>query len=140
MPVRERDQRCSGCAFTKGSEANSEPRNFIVATLAMLGPFPFYCHEDIDWRNETGGRKTRAEFVEKEYQLCAGWREKVRELAGTGYYKDHPMITKVYAQVALENLEIFLSTDDPEDKAEAQMLLTRTLEQLVKKEQSFSAK
>lgn len=137
MPRKPCNTRCSGCAYTDGSEANLEPKNFLTAQLAVLGPFPFYCHSNLDWENEHCGKKTRAEFKEKNFQLCAGWLEEVKALAATGYYKEGAMVTKCFAQVSSENLEIFLSSEPGEDKDEAFATMQRTLERLVEKRRKF---
>jgi protein gp37 len=39
------------CAFTPGSVANLEPHNNVKAKLCVLGPLPFFCHQNIDWQN-----------------------------------------------------------------------------------------
>jgi hypothetical protein len=127
MPVKACNKRCSGCALTAGSEANQEVKSRLVAKLAVLGPFPFYCHATFDWQNESSGKKTRAEFQEKQFGLCSGWMEEVRELAATGYYKEASMPTKVFALVAKDTLEEFIVEEDAEEKK----LLAKKLEDLL---------
>lgn len=39
MPVR-----CSGCAFTNGTEANACVETQLLATLCVMTDEPFYCH------------------------------------------------------------------------------------------------
>lgn len=137
MPIKTCNKRCSGCAFTRGSEANREPDNSITAQLAVMGPFPFYCHEGIDYSTLKPGKMERTEFHRREMKLCTGWLEGVKELAATGYYKENAMVTKVYAMLADENLAIFVQSEDPEDKKEALGTLRRLLKRLDQKRRRF---
>lgn len=102
-----------------------------------MGPFPFYCHDNIDYKEETGVVSGRKEFVEKGFVLCSGWLEEVRELAKTGYYDEQSLVTKCRSVLARENLEIFLVTEDLEEKQEAHEMLQKLLLALAKKRQRF---
>lgn len=137
MPIKQCNKRCSGCAFTAGTPANKEPWNFIKAELARLAPFPFYCHDTIDWRTETGKFPSKAAFREKGMGLCTGWMEGVKKLAAVGYFKDNPIATKYYAMAAVEQLDIYRFDDDPETRAEALTIMQGVLERLWEKEKRF---
>ena len=137
MPVKKCNKRCDGCALTPGATANLEPDNRITAKLAVMGPFPFYCHENIDYDTLKPGKMSRQEFHERGMVLCSGWLEEVKELAKTGYYTERGMMTKAMAELADENLSIFLHSEDPEEKSEAQERLERFLKQLCDKRRRF---
>lgn len=137
MPIKACNERCSGCALTKGAEANLEPDNYLKANLAVMGPFPFYCHATIDYSTLKPGLMSRQEFRERGMMLCTGWLEEVRKLAATGYYDDNPMITKALAKLADENLSIFIASGNREDKREAMDVLHRVLGKLVDKRRRF---
>ena len=137
MPIKTCNKRCSGCALTPGAEANLEPDNRITAKLAVMGPFPFYCHSNIDYDTLKPGKMSRQEFRERRMTLCSGWLEEVKELAKTGYYDEAAMITKAYATIAHEDLATFLQSDDPDDKAEAGERLKTLLQRLCDKRKRF---
>jgi hypothetical protein len=137
MPIKSCNKRCSGCALTRGAVANLEPDNYITANLAVMGPFPFYCHAHIDYSTLKPGKMSREEFREREMVLCTGWLEEVKKLAATGYYSENAMVTKVFAKLADENLAIFLQSDDPDDKKEASEILYRLLKELSDKRKRF---
>lgn len=134
------NQRCHGCAFTPGSEANREPNNHLRALICLLGPAPFYCHENIDWRQPSRSNVTLEEaraFVQTT-TICRGWQESVRELAATGYYKDNPLVTKFIGVAALQQLDMFLSKDVRKDiKQEAARTLRRLMQMLGKKRRKY---
>jgi hypothetical protein len=112
-------ERCKGCAFTAGSAANKEPDNHVKGILCVLGPHPFYCHDAIDWKNpEYHARMPKDKFHELKPKICEGWREEVKALAETGYYKENAKVTKIYGELALETLEDILRETDPEEKRE----------------------
>lgn len=50
---------CDGCAFKKGTEANSHPITALVSIESILKEEPFYCH-----------KRMSASGCEK---LCNGW-------------------------------------------------------------------
>lgn len=54
-----------------------------------------------------------------------------------GYYDEEPMITKVFAKLADQNLSIFIQSDDAEDKWEALEIVQRLLERLSEKRRRF---
>lgn len=117
-------KRCDTCAFTPGSDANREPKNLITAKLAALTPFPFYCHEAIDWKAERSGGRTRAEFVAMKaggFHVCQGWRDEVAGLHKAGYYADgNAEARKGFGLAAYEFFTNWLTTkDDDEFKAES---------------------
>lgn len=101
---------CVGCALSPGAAANKEPTNYLLATLATLGPFPFYCHEAFDWRDGASSKVAPAKLRQtgQVFRLCQGWVAEVRKLADAGYYKDKPEVTKVYALTAKEHLQEFI--------------------------------
>lgn len=137
MPIKTCNQRCSGCALTTGAEANLEPDNYIVARLAVMGPFPFYCHAHVDYDTLPAGRMSRNEFRERGMVLCTGWLEEVRKLAETGYYKDSPVATKLFADIARRNLSLFTNSDDPDEKEQALDTLFQLLKRLNEKRLKF---
>lgn len=137
MPVKECNRRCEGCALTEGAAANNEPWNNLTAMLAVLGPFPFYCHDTFDWQNTDGRNQARTFIRENGFVLCSGWMEQVRELAETGYYKENPIITKCKAISARGALELFLATDDQEEKDESSAEMFRILTMLGDKKRRF---
>lgn len=135
------DRQCDGCAFKPGAAANMEIDNRLRGKLAMLGPIPFYCHDNDTWRQgDREGLKTRREFRASGYRICGGWLAAVRELAATGYYNEARLATKVYASTAYENLKAFLASDDPEDKAELMKEMQRLLKRLGEKYRRFTGK
>lgn len=131
-------QRCKGCAFTEGTEANQEPNNHLKSLLCVLTPSPFYCHESVDYKNpDVHGRKTRQQMSELKPKICSGWREEVRQLEQTGYYKEKPKITKAVGENALETLDDWLSETDPEDKEELGKIFELHLDNLSGKWKRF---
>jgi hypothetical protein len=50
---------CDGCAFKKGTEANSSPLTTLVAAESILKEEPFYCHKRFCQNGEE--------------KLCNGW-------------------------------------------------------------------
>lgn len=139
MPLKSCNKRCDGCALTPGAEANLEPDNHLTAMLAVMGPFPFYCHAFIDYKNLKSKTRSKKAFRENKdnFVLCTGWLEEVQKLAATGYYKENPVFTKSLAVLAKENLDIFCASDDPDDKEDARKLVERFLLKLAEKRQRF---
>lgn len=110
-------ERCKGCAFTKGTEANSEPHNHIKGLICVLTPHTFYCHESLDWKNpDLAARMSKDELRRLSPKICQGWREEVRVLAKTGYYRENSAITKLYGEMTLETLETILNETNTEKK------------------------
>lgn len=134
------EQRCSGCAFTPGTEANREPNNHLRALICLLGPSPFWCHANIDWRAPRPHKVSLKEYqiLAQTAGICRGWQEAVRELAATGYYQENPIVTKYVGLAALDQLDLFLAKDvDPEIKEDAGETLKRLVKLLGKKRRKF---
>ena len=71
-------ERCAGCAFSAGTEANGRPLTLLQAKLCVAAAHPFYCHENID---ESGDP-----FEGEQLELCAGYQAAVRQLELRGHY------------------------------------------------------
>jgi len=139
MPLKDCDKQCSGCALKPGGAANREPLNRLTAELAVLGPFPFYCHEFIDYSKNDGRKITRADFQEMKgnFRICTGWREAVAELAKTGYYHEAPLTKKIMALQAHDILKTFSDIEDAEEKKGAVQILKRLLMKLTRNKRRF---
>jgi hypothetical protein len=115
--------------------------NRLRGKIAMLGPIPFYCHDNETWRaGDREGMKTRRDFRAAGYRICGGWTAAVRELAATGYYNEAQLATKAYATMAYEDLKAFLASDDPEEKAEVLEEMRGLLKRLGDKYRKFAGK
>lgn len=132
-------KQCDGCAFKPGAAANKEPDNRLRGRLAVLGPFPFVCHESFDYDDPAGKViRSKADYRAKGVQICGGWSAEVKALAATGYYKENREITKGLAQAGFDTLNDFLSIkDDQEMKDEARAILERIVKLLGRKVRKF---
>lgn len=132
---------CEGCALTPGAAANLEPNNYLKALICVLGPVPFWCHDGQDWANPDNHKPmTAADFRERGFRVCAGWKREVARLAATGYYKENPEVTKAIAMLASGQLETLLGSDNAEDKEEAAGMLEAMMKRLGDKRQKFQGK
>lgn len=120
---------CDTCAFRRGSVTHdSEPHNNLKGILCILGAVPFYCHHGFDWEGRDETDPTIKEDIRKgTIQICEGWKREVRELAATGYYDHNREVVRVYAQLGLGALHIFLNA---EDGSEAKQKAERQLNQI----------
>lgn len=107
MTFKLRNNRCSGCAFTKGTEANNHAITQIKATFCSEIPEPFFCHF-----NSKDGRT----LPEGQHFLCEGWREKTWELDDEGYYKNQPEWQKELKKQLLAVVEAFQDRGDATDE------------------------
>ena len=83
-------------------------------------------------------KKSPQQFYREGWSVCQGWREAVRALAATGYYKDF-RLTKAFAQVALTEFQISTGDEvDSEDKAQAMEILAKTLAKLYDRHTRFT--
>jgi len=116
--------QCASCALKCGSPANLERRNNLIATFAVIAPFPFYCHREIDWRH-ISREESNAHVKAGRMKLCRGWVDNIRIFKAAGFYKDpdRRKIRRYYAVEAVSVLEqIMLGSDD---KAEHRRSLNR---------------
>src|SRR5688572_13119984 len=88
---------CEGCALTEGAAANCEAHNSLKVQLCVLGGIPFFCHDNIDWRNPEMHRATREQLRARGLRVCAGWKREVGDLAKSGYYKRARLIIRGFA-------------------------------------------
>jgi hypothetical protein len=124
--------------MTKGAAANLEPHNHLRAMLCVLGAIPFWCHENIRWRRKGSNIVTPKDLRNEGIQICAGWKREVARLAGAGYYKDHPDVTRFLAELGLGMLAILCSDESGEiDKEKAKDRLTRIFTRLTEKQRKF---
>jgi hypothetical protein len=133
---------CGGCALTKGAAANTEPNNHLAAMIAVLGPFPFYCHDAMDWRNDfTHYLPPRLLKQRGELNVCEGWKREVRDLAETGYYGgevEDKRLRRTVARAALVALRDFLTEGiAPGEKESARLRLGAYLRELVERKAKF---
>jgi len=137
--ANKQDKQCAGCAFRPGGAANRELYNHLRATICMLGPLPFLCHDGRDWADPDNHKFTPGEMFRRGWSICQGWRREVARLAATGYYANNTEVTRSFAKAALQELEITLSEEvDEEDRAEAQELLAKFLANLYRKHTHFT--
>lgn len=136
---------CDTCAFKPGTVTHDEePWNHLQGLIALLGPMPFYCHYLADGKDHHADKSiprhnmSGAMFRQLGFRVCAGWKQAVKELAAAGYFKDSPKMTKVYALIARDELEIFLATEDgSEDKEEARERLQKCMARLGEKRRKY---
>lgn len=134
---------CEGCALTKGAAANCEPNNHLAAMLAVLGPFPFYCHDAMEWRDELIHHfPPRLLKRLGQLKVCEGWRREVAELAATGYYAGDVVdkrLRRTVAWAALVALNEFTKEGaTPAQKDKARLKLRAYLEELVERKAQFT--
>lgn len=135
------NRQCDGCAYKPGATANLEIDNRLRGKIAMLGPIPFYCHDNDAWRKgDREGMKTRREFRESGYKICGGWSVAVAELAATGYFNEARQATKVLATIAYQNLQEWIALEPGPDRDEVQKQLITLLKRLGKKYRKFMKK
>lgn len=134
---------CDTCAFKSGSITQDEPHNHLKGIICLLGPLPFYCHHLKDGTEITNDpkyheRMTRQEIRAAGMQICAGWKREVAQLAATGYFMESPRLTKAHAMIALQELSIFLDSEDgSDDKHEANERLQHCITRLGDKRRRF---
>ena len=80
-----RDQPCSDCAFTPGTQANLYKWTASKAELCVIAREPFWCH-----KGQKGGEPKK---------LCLGWAERV------AFGPEHPEWRKKFADRMLRFLE-----------------------------------
>lgn len=131
------EKRCDGCAFTKGSDANLEPDNFLKGIICQLTPMPFYCHETFDWKNPELDSIQDIKDLPKSKRICQGWKESVAELAKTGYFKENPKSTKIYGKFALSLLHKILGMEECQEKELLWQQFRETLSALRQKRRRF---
>lgn len=134
---------CEGCALSEGAAANCEPRNHLAAMIAVLTPFPFYCHEGMDWQNPVT-HHCPPQVLKRlgQLKLCEGWRREVRALAETGYYKGEDEVDaalrRTVGRAAFVALEKFLTEGlTPAEKESAREQLSAYVHELVEKKRKF---
>ena len=90
--------RCSGCAFTPGTEANLDPATQIKTAACVNTGTYFYCHRDVtDTRDLKDGEA-----------LCAGWLQAVTEKIESGALEATPpeeRVAMVDALLIIEEVE-----------------------------------
>src|SRR5262245_11677495 len=91
-------KQCAGCAFRPGGAANRELYNHLRATICMLGPLPFLCHDGRDWADPDNHKFTPGEMFRRGWSICQGWRREVARLAATGYYANNTEATRSFAK------------------------------------------
>lgn len=125
---------CEGCALTPGAAANCEPDNNIKAQICVLSGKPFWCHDNLDWRNsELHSGLSHTDFNRLGFKICEGWRREVRALAAQGYFDKGRMVKRLYGAVAYDALETYTSAEVSEEmKSDAALMLARTLTALWK--------
>ena len=68
--------RCEGCAFTPGTEANLSPLTLTKARLCAMTLDPFYCHANL----------VDGQLPEGQERLCAGWADLMDGMHQRGEY------------------------------------------------------
>lgn len=133
-------ERCKGCAFTEGSEANLEPDNHIKGIICLLTPMPFYCHDTFDYKTPQLSELTSVKDLPKSKGICQGWKESVAELAETGYYKEEPKETRIYGKISMITLQKIFDSQDAEVKKGLWSQFRQTLNALGKKWKKYKNK
>jgi hypothetical protein len=123
---------CDTCAFRPGSVTfDQEPHNRLRSELAALGAIPFYCHHGVDGTVRDLGtvtRETQRVAVQTGFMvICQGWKRAVKRLADEGYFKDSPKIKRIYAEVGLGALQVFIDEEEGPKKRRA----ARTLKDVI---------
>jgi hypothetical protein len=132
-------EACDGCALTKDAAANKEVQNHVKATLTVLAPFPFYCHENMDWENNLSHMlPSKALKALGQLTPCKGWMREVKALAETGYYKEDARFTRQAGVAALNYLNQLLATKPGEQRhEEARKWLWDFYSHLIQKRKKF---
>lgn len=135
------NQQCDTCAFRKANTggASSEVQNRLKGEICALSGVPFSCHHAPDGR-ELDWRGTSADFMRsltgrRDLRVCAGWKAAVRRNLRRGYFKANRAVRRALGQYAIDQLQIFTSSDiDQVDKEEARIELGRTVRMLAKRD------
>lgn len=94
-------ERCAGCAFSPGTEANGRPLTLLQAKLCVAAANPFYCHENID--------ASGVPFEGEELEPCAGYVAAVEQLERRGHYARQ---TATERGTLLDQIRITLLADE----------------------------
>lgn len=126
---------CHGCAFKEGSAANREPNNSLRGMIAALGGVPFFCHESLDWKNQSGAFSNDGipRLPGVRPRICNGWRAEVKRLAAAGRFSSGRLMLRSLARAALTALEEFLDSPKGKAKTQAHTRLTGLVEALTQR-------
>lgn len=133
--MKSKNIQCDGCAFKPGGEANKEPYNSLRAHVCALGPIPFYCHHDVDWRAQHGWSASQVREQCRVAGVCGGWTAEVQRLHARGFYNNFRVIRQAVAKQCLMAIELFTNdTNTPKQKLETRKLLFKMVRFLASKD------
>lgn len=132
--MKPKNIQCEGCAFKPGADANKEPYNSIRAQVCALGPIPFYCHHDVDWKAQHGWNAAQLRESCRVAGVCGGWTAEVRRLHGRGFYGEFRAIRQAVAKQCLFAIELFTSSEDGPKKSEVRRTLFKMVRFLTSKD------
>lgn len=130
---------CSTCAFRAGCVTATEPYNVLRSEICALGAVPFACHHGLDWTRHISvirGVAVDLSGKSQKAQMCAGWKERVRQLAAEGRFRDPDIrqVLRLTAQRALRVIDRAIAAEENPHKAEYWLELGLLVELLRKGE------
>lgn len=124
---------CNECAFSKNG-AGKEPYNSLRATVCALGAIPFGCHHGTNWENSNTWTPEQIKAALREHGMCQGWKARVQELNGKGWYGEYREIRRIIAAQLLKLIDAFVSEKDRKDKEKYLTSMRRMLKFLATKD------
>jgi hypothetical protein len=92
--MENENDRCAGCAFTPGTDANKSTITQLKARLAIESETIFYCHAPIEQFCDAKGITDREAhnllIALGEQVICAGYLDAIETLHDKGYFDDRP--------------------------------------------------